>query len=227
MSAIGRVALQIAPIIIYHTLGYLLIMLGAYAVFTDHGVVHDACGKRYHFWKFGFLNTVMWVFSSVSYCVWKGGGEGARARALVLTIFYFAFFFWGILLWQHLSDACAEVMDKQYNALFMFHHACTGMNGVSAFMFLLHEIFLGKYVGADLTIMAEVHHRMNSAFLPERGGPVDMSAAASNNGHMPNSMQSPGPSHPPSNDLSPQLSYEYEKIMQNTSSSSTLPQTTP
>jgi len=222
MSGVGRAALQMVPIFVYHTLAYALILLGAYGLIDDSQVVNDACGKEYHLFKFTGMNTMLWTFACISYCVWKGGGEGARARAMVLTILYSAFFVWGLLLWQALSLACKEVFEKKFKVMYTFHHACTVMNGVAATLFFVHELWFGKYIGADLTIMAEVHHRMNPVYLPER---VNMQAPGDQG--FPASM--PAKSPPGSaGDLNPTLSYEYEKIMQNnTSSSSTLPQTTP
>lgn len=221
----AKATMQFFPIVLYHTMSYALILLGVYALIEDEQVANDVCGKAYHLYKFTALNMVNWVFATVSYCLWKGGGEGARARALVLSILYFAFFVWGFLLWQHLSANCREVFEKKFKVIYVFHHACTLMNGLAAAMFGVHELWLGKYVGADLTIMAEVHHRMNPIYLPDRtnGGStttVDQGFPAPMNG----AKSPPGTA----GDLNPTLTYEYEKIMQNnTSSSSTLPQTTP
>jgi len=214
--------MQLAPIVIYMTCAYLLMMLGLYGLLEDHAVVNHACGHTYHVWKYGFLNMILWVFATVSYCVWKGGGEGARARAMVLTIFYFAFFTWGALLWQTISSSCHEVMNHQFHAVYVFHHASTVMNGLSAFMFLFHEAFLGKYIGADLTVMADVQHCLNVPYEPR--GPDIMSPAVSSSGIMTTNFK--GPNAP--TELSPHLSYEYEKIMSNTSgaSASKLPQNT-
>lgn len=204
-------------------LAYALILLGAYALYEDSDIVNNACGKSYHLFKFCGLNVCLWVFACFSYCLWKGGGEGARARAMVLTIFYGASCIWGTLLWQELSIACTEVFDKQFNVIFFFHHAATVFDGIAATLFFVHEMWLGKYVGADLTVMAEVHHRMNPVYLPERVG-VTVDQGAYSHATMP--VQSPPTSAPA--EMDPTLTHEYAKIMQNnTSSSSTLPQTTP
>lgn len=221
MSRAAYAALQIFPVFLYHTLAYALILLGAYALIEDGQVVNDACGKAFHLFKFCGLNLCLWTFACLSYCLWKGGGEGARARAMVLTILYSAFTVWGCLLWQELSRACTEVFNKQFRVIFTFHHAATFMDGVAAVMFFVHEMWLGKYVGADLTIMAEVHHRMNPVYLPDR-----VAMKPGDQGY-PATMPAQSPPGVPG-DLNPALTYEYEKIMQNnTSSSSTLPITTP
>jgi len=203
--------------VLYVTYAYTMLFVGAYALAEDHAVQDNkACGQTYHLWKFCFLNLVLWFFSTVTYCVWRGGGEGARARAMVLTVFYLAFFMWGLLLWTSLSDTCGNLFNKQYHMLYAFHHISTITNGVFFFLFFLHESYLGKAFGGDLTIMAEVHHRYNSATRPALAP------------ELPGGVMSPMPatSPPPPAGLPPQLSYEYEKIMQSTSSSS-LPNSTP
>jgi hypothetical protein len=212
----GTAVLLLLPIVIYSSAAYSLLMLGAYALIEDHSVVNNVCGTTYHFWKFAFLNMLLWLFTTVSYCLWKGGGEGARARALVLTIMYWAFFTWGALLWNKISDACADVMNQQFHILYLFHHVCTVMNGITACLLVLHEAWLGKYVGADLTVKPDLNFAMKT--------PYDVSTPTT---RMQGGPQQAGvqSAHPPTN-LSPQLSYEYEKIMQN-NSSSILPQTTP
>lgn len=219
-GGVGRGVLLLCPIFIYCTLAYALMTLGAFALYQDHAVVNNACNTTYHFWKYGFLNMMLWLFATVSYCVWKGGGEGARARALVLTIQYFAFFTWGVLLWQRITETCTEVMDKQFHYMYLFHRISTVMNGITAFMFLFHEAYLGKIVGADLTVMADVQQWPGKNHALDRERPP---------GH--SNMQAPGSLHPTQQpnsqpQLSPQLSYEYQKIMEN-NSSSVLPQTTP
>jgi len=222
MANKAAAACQILPIFLYHTLAYALILLGAYALFEDGYVVNDACGKQYHLFKFCGLNLCLWVFACFSYCLWKGGGEGARARAMVLTILYSAFTVWGLLMWQELSSACYKVFSENFKVIFMFHHAATLMDCLAALMFFIHELWLGQYVGADLTIMAEIHHRMNPVYIPDR---INMQAG--DQGYS-SSMAAKSPPGTAGGDLNPALTYEYEKIMQNnTSSSSTLPQTTP
>jgi len=222
----AKAVLQFFPILVYHTLSYALILLGGYALAEDEQVSSDVCGEAYHIRKFTVLNLLLWVFATLSYCLWKGGGEGARARALVLAILYFAAFAWGSLLWQRLSPVCGQVFDKKFKVIWMFHHVCTMMNGLAASMFGLHEIWLGKYVGADLTVMAEVHHRMNPVF-----SHVDrMNGGLPAEGPYPAPMNAPKVPTGPPGDLAPAVSYEYEKIMQSNATStggSTLPQTTP
>jgi len=219
MGSIAFACLQLIPIIIYVCYAYTLLFVGAYALAEDYAVSDHACGKTYHLWKFCCVNSLLCFFTCLSYCVWRGGGEGARARAMVLTMLYFGFFMWGLLLWQRMSPACANIFNKQFHTLYVFHHICTCTNGLFFFLFCLHESFLGKKLGGDYTIMAEVQHRYNTPYRP----PMDISPP---HGHSSPSTLQTMQTPPPPAGLPPQLSYEYEKIMQSTSSSS-LPQTTP
>merc|ERR1712046_376638 len=90
---------------------------------------------------------------------------------MVLTMLFFGFFMWGMLLWQRMSPACSSIFDKQFHALYLFHHICTCTNGLFFFLFCLHESFLGKKLGGDFTIMAEVQPRYNTPYRP----PMDIS----------------------------------------------------
>merc|ERR1711959_557739 len=107
MGSIAFACLQLVPIIIYVCYAYTLLFVGAYALAEDYAVSDHACGKTYHLWKFCCINSLLCFFTCLSYCVWRGGGEGARARAMVLTMLYFGFFMWGLLLWQRMSPACS------------------------------------------------------------------------------------------------------------------------
>jgi hypothetical protein len=198
---------------------------GVYALVEDRNIITDACGKTYHVWKFSFLNLGLWIFSTVTYCVWQNGGEGARARALVLMIFFSAFFVWGVLTMQNISEQCSLVLENQYNDLHLFHRLCILMNGITALLFIVHESWLGQYMQADLTLKPDVLHKYNAP-LDQPRPPTEIP------GPMPSSISGPSAAmlhsqHPPT-DLSPQNAYEYDKIMQNkTSASTTLPDVAP
>lgn len=147
MGSIAFACLQLIPIIIYVCYAYTLLFVGAYALAEDYAVSDHACGKTYHLWKFCCVNSLLCFFTCLSYCVWRGGGEGARARAMVLTMLYFGFFMWGLLLWQRMSPACANIFNKQFHTLYVFHHICTCTNGLFFFLFCLHESFLARNSG--------------------------------------------------------------------------------
>lgn len=233
----AKATAQLLPILLYMTVAYVLIIMGFFALLSDHPVVHHECGKTYHVWKYGLLNLLLWVFAVVSYCAMHGGGEGARARAMVLTIFYFAFSAWGALIWQHMAtnSACWNVMEERFHVIFQFHHACTILDGMTGIFLFFHEAFIGKMVGADLTIMADVQHRLNATQPPP---PKDGFGNNINYQGIPAAMKgtkkqglSMAPPPSMSTNLAPQISYEYDKIMQNTqpqaSSSSMLLQNEP
>ena len=54
------------------------------------------------------LGVFTFSFLSLTLTRWPGA-------ALVLTIFYFAFFTWGILMGLHISDACTDILNTQYH----------------------------------------------------------------------------------------------------------------
>ena len=110
-------------------------------------MLHQECGKTYHVWKYGLVNLILWIFTAVSYLIWNGGGEGARARgaqerkffpgreknlilvclllaAMVLTIFFFASCAWGVLLWQSLSHdaACWAVIEDRFHVCYILRY---------------------------------------------------------------------------------------------------------
>jgi len=231
---------QLLPVLVFMTCAYTLIILGFFALISDHRVIHHDCGKSFHLWKYGLLNVVLWVFTTVSYVYWQAGGEGARARAMVLCILFTALSFWGILLGQHLakSAACWQVMEDRFHVLFSFHHACTVFDGVTAVLLMLHEAGLGRAMGADLT----VYPRIDVWPQPK---PPDQMGAFDYHG-VPSGLKGPKQGHqaqmkptagtysqgaPPTNLSFGPIVSEYDKIMEKTQgqggSSSILPQTEP
>jgi len=223
---------KLLPTILYVCYAHALLFVGVWALAEDHSVKNHVCGRTYHLWKFCFLNVVLWLFSCITYCLWRGGGEGARARAMVLIVMYFGFFMWGVMMWVNVSSMCSKIFEEQFRMIYAFHHICTVTDGVFFFLYVLHESFAGKQLGGDFTLMADVTHKYNLRFRP----PVDMINPQGQSGQTVqwegvqpgveagSQWQIPQMPTPPG--LPPQLSYEYEKIMQSTSSS-TLPQTTP
>ena len=47
-----------------------------------------------------------------------------RLAALVLMIFFSAFFVWGVLTMQNISEQCSLVLENQYNVTQTLHPAC-------------------------------------------------------------------------------------------------------
>jgi len=232
--------------------------MGFFALISDHPVVHHVsslppraflggsepsrpparsqdCGKTYHIWKYGLLNLVVWIFATFSYC-WLGGqgggGEGARARAMVLTIFYGAFTVWGALMWQRMGEdvACWDVLESRFHVIFRFHHYCTVFDAITAILFFTHESYVGKAMGNDFTIMANVV-RGNAPQPKDSYGKIAYQGVPPHaKGVAKGEKQAMG-SPTTQASLAPQLSEAYDKIMKNTqpqnSASSSLPQTEP
>jgi hypothetical protein len=132
------------------------IVIGVASLAEDDGLRTESCGQNTHVFKYGFLNTVFTLFCLVTYFVFPGGGEGARARAVLMTIFHFGFAAWGILLWTHMSETCQQVMTNQFGAIHRFFSLCVVHNTLFGTALFIHEAFLGDYLGMDLTIIAEI-----------------------------------------------------------------------
>jgi hypothetical protein len=108
-----------------------------------------------HVWKYAALNTAFSCLTLATYGIFPGGGEGARARALMITIFHFGFCVWGVLLWSKLPD-CVDVIENKFFQIYVFHMVCIWHNAIFLIMYVSHELYLGDKVGGDLTLMPEV-----------------------------------------------------------------------
>jgi len=142
------------------------IVLGTESLITDTGMKDVACGHSTHLYKYALLNSLFALVGIGTYCFFPGGGEGARARALVMTIFHFAFLAWGVLMWIHLSPQCQGVINKNYGSMQIFLYACIGHNGVFGVLFFLHEVFSHKLLGFDMTLVAEVTVKRDVNYTP-------------------------------------------------------------
>lgn len=148
-----------------------------------------------------------------TYCVWRGGLEAARGRAILLWVLHFGLLMWGLLMLQQMSSVCYAVFNKKFPMLWIFYEMCLWSNAVFFLLLTLHETVVAKYVGADLTLMAKVSLRPAPAPLnraanmkvqqPSHAPPYDLLKP-------PNDMYKPPQG---SIGLPPQLNYEYEKIM--------------
>lgn len=129
---------------------------GLVAMTQDDTVRGDPCGKSLHVQKYALLNMVFSVFTVVTYLVFPHGGEGARARALSCAIFHMGFVGWLCLMYAQSSRSCEAVMANKFATMYSFLLACGVHNILWGVMFLLHEIWLGNYLGYDLTLMLAV-----------------------------------------------------------------------
>jgi hypothetical protein len=155
------------------------VSIGAYALTEDTALKSDATCERFHMWKYVLLNTVLQCFVFLTYFVIAGGGEGARARAMVCVLFHFGFAVWGVLLWTRLDTTCETILQEQFRAVYAFYHICVISNFINFGLFLLHEVYLGPKIGVDLTLMPEIHysimHRPSAEGLPRlnEAGPAE------------------------------------------------------
>jgi len=136
---------------------YSLIFIGygTSAMIVDSSVRADACGRSTHVWKYALLNTIFAVFSLGTYGIFPGGGEAARARALMITILHFALVTWGVLLWAYDRD-CMEKIRRTHDSVHGFACLCVVHNAIFLIFYTLHECFLGYQLGGDLTLAPEI-----------------------------------------------------------------------
>jgi hypothetical protein len=150
-KAVAQVAM-ISVIVIY----YITFMLvGLSSVIVDRSLPQDNCGKSTHLWKYSVLNTAFAGIILVTYMSFPGGGEGARARALMISILHFGLCVWGFLVRASLPE-CIDVIRSHYSQIYFFYGICLWHNLVFVILYALHELFLGEWLGGDLTLIPEV-----------------------------------------------------------------------
>lgn len=152
----AKVAGQLAMLctfILYHIA---FTSFGVSSMIVDVSIREDLCGKSTHLWKYTLLNTIFSTMTVITFGVFPGGGEGARARALMITILHFGFSVWGVLLWSKLPE-CLDVINTKHHQIYLFHVLCVWHNAVFLMLYIFHELYLGDKMGGDLTLMPEVH----------------------------------------------------------------------
>jgi len=124
------------------------------------------------------MNVFFAVAGITTYCFFPGGGEGARARAMVMTIIHLAFVVWGILMWYHISPECLEIIQDNYSSMVLFLKLCLVHNGMFGLLFLIHESFAAEMLGCDFTLAAEVSvnppHPSSQMIKPKYAQPITM-----------------------------------------------------
>jgi len=116
---------------------------------------NQACGKTTHMLKYITLNIVFISGVFLSYLLFPGAGEGARARATLLLAVHGALAVWGMLLWTSVEGTCRSKLSSIFPAIVLFEHVCIAHNSVFFLMFLLHESLLGTRLGYDYTLLPE------------------------------------------------------------------------
>lgn len=146
---------QVAVPIAFSLYSIVFASAGVASLISDASVKQDPCGHRTHIWKYAMFNTVFSILVLATYGTFPGGGEGARARALLITILHFGFCMWAILTITVVPE-CIEVLQEKFVHIFHFHHLCMWHNAVFLVLYMVHEVYLGEKVGGDLTLMPEV-----------------------------------------------------------------------
>jgi len=210
MVAVGRTAcLKVTPQIVYVLWSIIFVALGGYAMIRDATFRTQPCGQSTHLWKYTLLNTVFCFFTCSTFFLFPGGGEGARARAMVITIFHLAFGVWGFLMWERISHICADVLSNQYETMYAFHHISVVHNLTLFMLMLFHESYLGHKLGFDYTLMSEIHPGPSPAYYNANapGGQPGVGSM------MPGS---PNNGSPPPTDMGPintDIAKDYENII--------------
>jgi len=146
----------VLPLLVTSLWYFTFLVLAATSLAEDVGISSESCGKATHIWKYCFLNAIFGLIFLVTYCVFPGGGEGARARAALCIIFHFGFLVWGYLMWVHMTTDCQDIMKNRYSNLYGYSQMCIVHNAFCGIVIFLHETFLGTYVRSDYTVVAEI-----------------------------------------------------------------------
>jgi len=147
---------------------------------VDHGIREDQCGLETHVFKYSLANTAFAGVSLVTFAFFPSGGDGARARALSMTILHFALAVWGALMWSAISDACLENIQIKFSTMSAFQNLCVCHNAFWLMALVLHELYLGDKFG-DMTLLPEFNttgHRIQTSD-PYSMGPSEAFGAKS------------------------------------------------
>jgi len=150
----SKAAAQVAVLcafVIYHVA---FISFGVSSMIVDVSIIQDPCGKSTHLWKYSMLNVTFSVMTLITFTIFPGGGEGARARALMITILHLGFVVWGILLWSKLPE-CLDVISAKHQSIYVFHVVSVWHNAAFLILYIFHEMYLGERLGGDLTLMPD------------------------------------------------------------------------
>jgi len=143
---------MISAVIVYYMT---FVTGGVSSVLMDRSLRQDTCGKSTHMWKYAVLNTIFAALTLITYISFPGGGEGARARALMISILHLGLGTWGFLLRTSLPD-CLAVIHDHYSHIHFFFVVCLWHNLVFFVLYVSHELYLGERLGGDLTLIPEV-----------------------------------------------------------------------
>lgn len=147
--------IRLTPAVVYVLWGVLFVVWGTMAVTQDWSITKQSCGKATHVVKYAVLNVMFTIMSVMSYLLFPGGGEGARARAVVILTLHFGFATWGFLMWSSVDTPCATMLNEHYQAIILFQHVAVVYNFLLMTFFAIHEAYLGHKLRFDLTLLPE------------------------------------------------------------------------
>lgn len=182
MACTRQLICKMLPFLVIVTWFSVFIVMGTVVMSEEQGLREEICGQNSHIRKYIWLNLVFAFFSMVTYFVFPGGGEGARARAVLCCIVHMAFCSWGTMMWSYMSDACQHILSEQYSYIIRFLNICIVHNAILSILIFTHEVFLGDHLGYDLTLVPEIrkdsqvfsppHDAMQSYVQPIVSNPV-------------------------------------------------------
>lgn len=178
--------LKYIPSILYLAWGLSYLVFGISALLEDWGLADTHCGKTTHIFKYGGLVLTFACVDLITFVVFPGGGEGARARAIMLCGLYLAFAVWGVMMWLRLDDICSSLLggnnaDDQ-TLIFIFHHMATIHNTILLGLTVFHEVYLGPKLRCDLTLMPVRGVDSSKFFDGLQGAPMQTGAQQGYNG---------------------------------------------
>lgn len=157
--ASSKTCLYSIPAFIQITWYLFFILLGFCATTQDWSLKDHTCGQTTHVMKYALLNLVFALCCFISYAVFPAGGEGARARAVLLIAFHFGFGVWGLFMLKNMQDICTIMLQDHYVTLNMFIQFCVGHNTFFFVALAIHETFLPEatslcgFEHSDYTLM--------------------------------------------------------------------------
>jgi len=150
------------------------LIFGVLTLSEDVSLRHDRCGASFHVYKFVSLNVGFAIFFLVTYFVMPSGGESARARSMLCLILHGAFATWGVLMLLHMDSSCLQVIREQYKNMYTQLYISMVHNTLCAMFFVLHELYIGAWLGYDLTVVFELHNNKHL-----NGGNIEKSGLGS------------------------------------------------
>lgn len=158
MAGVTLLAVVVVWHVIYTSLGFA-------SLDQDGQAGQDKCGQSTHIMKYTTLNTTFGSLILLSYAIFPGGGEGARARAMVITIIHGTLGSWGMLM-ETAQPKCMTAIKAKFGLISQFHDISVVHNLVFFSLMLLHELYAAEHwFEADLTLIPEIKpHELQESY---------------------------------------------------------------